>query len=728
MPLTSSDRDDASTDTRILTSLILELNIARRNYRSYPKGHPVINSSLHKVIGIYDRLMQFREEVVLGAAHDSLMVDGVMQDKSNPVYRDLARSLFEHGIAVLTLRPGLTVGELSKFTVILGLKRDELTAHGGIEKIWSAAAITSLMIQPVRYDMFTTSDGIDTGSSPAAEPAGLWERFSRAISRQQHLPAPSAADQDMDPVQMANIINRQFAENRSTAESVAGYAAAISGLMDSHDTSAPAAAGYDFQCRQLALFVSSLTPELRRQFLSSSFNAARNGDLNGIENIVSALPHEVIIDTLQDVSNNRLTVPPVVMGLLQRLGQNSAAPHHAVDDDPICHEELDELGSKMKTLFREQASEEFVPEVYQAKLDRLVTTGSIPSLATEDIGSLLATLAPKCIDIRISEILLQLVIADSDSSDTNILTENLNEMCSYFLETGDYDQLMKVIARSREERFPESVRESMRSYFSRREFMDEVLNGLHVWGKSRYEQIRMVIHEIGESFIEVLLDVLAEENNMSLRRFLMDRLLEFGPAARPAILARLSDGRWYVLRNLVIMLRSMNDPGILASLRRLIGHPNPRLRQEVLRTFLLYNDPAVEHQLLHDLDSSDREIQLAAVHLSEKSKSHPVFNKLMSIVTRSGFSAHELDLRVAAVHALAGIGRMEALPELIKLLGSKSLFHGKQLARLKTEIIHSLEHYPDRLSRPVLDKLAHGADEVARQAAEILRGMNARKP
>ncbi len=62
--------------------------------------------------------------------------------------------------------------------------------------------------------------------------------------------------------------------------------------------------------------------------------------------------------------------------------------------------------------------------------------------------------------------------------------------------------------------------------------MDEIVVGLTNWGKPKYEIITRLIRLIGPSFIEVLLDRLAIEENLSLRRFIMDRLLEFGTTAR----------------------------------------------------------------------------------------------------------------------------------------------------------------------------------------------------
>src|SRR5450631_3975931 len=101
-----------STDTGLLSRLLVELNIARRNFRSYPKDHPTIFVSFNKVIDIYNRLLNQEGSIVIGVARDALMVNDAVLDKNNLVFRDFAKVLFEHGIGALILRSGLSMEEL----------------------------------------------------------------------------------------------------------------------------------------------------------------------------------------------------------------------------------------------------------------------------------------------------------------------------------------------------------------------------------------------------------------------------------------------------------------------------------------------------------------------------------------------------------------------------------------------------------------------------------------
>jgi len=78
------------------------------------------------------------------------------------------------------------------------------------------------------------------------------------------------------------------------------------------------------------------------------------------------------------------------------------------------------------------------------------------------------------------------------------------------------------------------------------------------------------------------------------------------------------------------------------------------------------------------------------------------------------------------VQALAETGQPEIVPELAKLLNSRSLLAFKALNRLKTDIVRSLERYPLQTSVPLLEHLAKGSDELALLATEQLKTLRSK--
>lgn len=710
---------NGGADTFLLSSLLVDLNIARRNSRSYPHGHPVVASSLEKVLASYDLLLRECPEISIGVARDHLIVNDLPLEKTNPVFRDFARVLFDRGIAALVLRPGIGLGELKNFIHLLGLKREDIQQQGGIAKVWLELNLTTLSIRTIRYDLFSVTSLDATG---VVGGGNLWERFARSIVRDQEGGKP-APGEELEPELVAAILNGQL-QHRITPGESAECVDALARLMRRIASGPSDKDEKEQSLQKIGELVSRLNPELRRQFLESSFSGeGQEGDAE-VREVLSHLSVDAMVEILDDVNSRRTRIPPVVVGLLQRFsrqaGEGAPPQAGAAPEEPDTE--------KMRILFREHVTEEFTPEEYQLTLNRIVTGEPLPRFQGESsVDELLKTLDPHFVESGIGEIILQLMLAQDEGAD-EALVRNLEEMRDYFLETGEYGRLLHMFEQITGKDVPAAWGDVVRGLLSERTFFDEVMDGLVTWGKPKFDQIAAILRLGGAAAAEPLLDRLAAEESMSLRRFIIDRLIEIGPLAREAAIRRLNDSRWYVLRNLLIILRSMNDPALPDLLRPLLGHEDRRVRQEVVRILLHYREAGAEKQLLTDLEGGDSAAQLTAIGLAPSCPSPQVLERLVTLLNRPGFSAGDCELKSAVIRALGEIGRPEVLPALAKILGASSMLNARPLSRLKGELIASLASYPRQIVLPILQRLSAGRDEIGRQAAEVLRKVEVPAP
>ena len=697
------DMTRSPVDSQALANLILELNISRRNSRSYPKGHQVIDAALNKVLKSYAGLRETGEEIVIGVACNALLLGDAPLEKSNLIYRDFARVLYERGIGALVLRRGLDIKELRGFISILGAKREEIYAAGGIETVWEKSGISSIGIWPIRYDLFTATEQekVTRGAQDAAA-KGLWERFARGLVSGQ-LASDGIDESLLDPELLAEALNQHF----STL--------ADPGPAAGRETGVSAELAYG----KLAAFISKLSPGLRRQFLNSTFDIKKTKGESMAEGIIRQLSADVVIDTLADISQNQISVPPFVLGLLQQMSA-LGSPDQSQSASDMPDQELQE---KMRTIFKEHAMEEFIPDSYQSKLHKMMSADQVPLLGLEGVHDLMDTFEVASMESKTSDILLMLLgLGDATEGGDAALGRNLNDICTFFLQTGDYPQLTRVLRQLGADTIPEQVRLDLQHPFVRREFLEEVLDGLNVWGKGKFDEIGDLIWEIGVPFIEPLLDRLARAQSMSERRYLMDRLLEYGSVAGPAIIGRLSDERWFFLRNLIGMIRTMELASSLEGLRPLARHSDPRVSQEALRALLEFRDPEAESQMVRDLEGRNREAQLAAVRIAGKAGCAASLDHLHALLALPGLSAKEYELKGVVVQALGEIGNPQTLPELERQLSARNFLHPLLLARLKQDIVATLGRYPAAAAGPLLGRLAQGGGNLAQQAALLMRG------
>jgi len=725
---------------KAVAAVAIELSIARRNWIAYPPGHPVIETSLKKLLTACCNLLRQQSPVQIGVTRDGLLLGENFVEKGNIVCRTVATVFFERGAGTLLVRHEPAPEELRALLRLLTMKREEILGEGGIEALWKALAISFLEVHGIRYDRFSgTEESVISPGNPdggdTAEAGSTWERFVRLMMLgDAGFEGADTAD-DIRPEMLAAYLNDRFAQHMG-----AGGALSSSALRNSCDlmreilsdralqdtategqpvatderTGSPGSSGQ----AGLRSFIAALDPALRRHILDGFCETTDDADSGEAEEFFRCLGPEML-QSAYATAEEYSAAPPLLQSILRKL-----APH-MVDVYETATPQ-DEIRDKVRVLLQEHLQEAYIPDDYLQGLKDLLAENPLPQIENSRLEVLMSSVEPAAVEIHGSEIIMQLVVTDPDVENTQLLISNLADMCGQFLVLGDYGQVLKILRQAAASGVAPHVRMALRDAFSRREFLDEILSGLTVWGKPKYDQVTLLIRVIGKPFIEPLLDRLAEEDKMSLRRFMMDRLLAFGDAARPALVARLADRRWFVLRNIIIMLRTLAPGQEVEALRPLLKHANQKVRQEVVRSLLLAGDPIAQRQVLRDLDSSDRETQLAALHMAGRSCTTEMAWKLAKMLSAGGYTQPEYELKLACVQALAEIGKPEVLPELGKVLGARSLLAYKVLIRLKLDIVKSLERYPTDAALPLLEQLVTGRGELSDQAAESLKNLRSR--
>ena len=724
-----------SSLAKAVAAVASDLNIARRNRSAYPPSHPVVETALQKLLSSWHNLLLQQSTVLIGVTRDGLLLGEDFVEKGNVVCRSIAAAFFERGVGTLLTRQEPRREELLSLLRLLTMKREEILAEGGIEKLWETSGITFLEVRGIRYDRFSGTEetiiAADRQDRGAAEAESQWERFVRLMMQGEVGLCGTDAAGDVRPEVLAAVLNARFAQRMGTGsglssssirksfdvmrEMLTGTAVPEHQSDSSANPSIPPAS---VQQADLHAFIRALDPNLRRHILDGFCETGIDVDRTASEEFFRSLGAAVLQETYA-TAEEYSAAPLLLKGILHKLlphmtnAYETATPRDGIRD-------------KVRTLLQEHRQEAYIPDEYLVGLEDLLAGNPMPQIDEHELQGLLTSVEQAAIGIRSSEIIMQLVITDPDGENSGELIGNLADMCGYFLQVGDYGQVLKLLRQAADSRLVPHVRMALRDAFSRPEFLDEILSGLTVWGKPKYDQVTLLIRVIGRPFIDPLLDRLAVEENMSLRRFLMDRVLAFGDAARPALVARLADPRWYVLRNIIVMLRTLAPGQEADRLRPLLKNANQKVRHEVVISLLLAGDPLAQRQLLRDLDSGSRETQLAAIHLVGRAGTLEMARKLTDLLLLGGYLTDEYEFKAACVKGLAEIGRVEVLPELAKVLAARSLLANRNLNRLKVDIVRSLERYPAEAVLPLLVRLASGSDAMAVQAAETLKYVRSR--
>jgi hypothetical protein len=707
-----------SLDIGRIGAAVRELAAARRNVSSYPQGHPVVVQSCVRAAEMIGQVCADREAIRLGVSRETLVTDGGALITLVPAARNFVRTLAHHGVVLLTCRKGITADEVELFNQILTEKRTDIFAKGGIEQVVHDAGIRNLAVETIQYEVFQAAESVSQeglGQQIHCHRT-LWETFIfKFVQKQKDLDCSrNNLIGSITSVDLAGIVNSQ------SQEAIPLVASVLEELIRETGGLEQLSSEEQMSLTIIGEFIGTLKPELRDKFYDSVLQSCRQQD-SGFFKFLPYLPTSAAFELFNRLREGKIALPSHIMESMQHL-----VGALMKDTDQVSSARQWELSGpegELQVFFREEILDEFVPTDYLQTLKALVASQHFPEPSGEDLLELTATLADDQIESTVSKIILE-SLSLAAPGQLPALQRNLLDLCRYFLEVGDFRSLENMYARLYVMPFENdelaALKTEILGTFHSPEFIEEVLCGVENWGKDKFEEISNLVQGVGEPFVESLLDRLAKEESLTLRRYYLDQLMKMSDKIKDAVCARLGDSRWYFIRNLVGILEHSGDQSIVVHLRRVAAFPHPKVRQRVIEALLSFGDPEGDKLLMRDMQSRDPEARLSAIQQSGRSHSPEVFEALLAVLGRKGRSPADFLEKRAAIHALAEIGDCRVLPLLERILMTRHFLRLSHWKSLKKEIVSSLGKYDLSQALPLLRKIAvSGPRELASIAAQL---------
>ena len=194
-----------------------------------------------------------------------------------------------------------------------------------------------------------------------------------------------------------------------------------------------------------------------------------------------------------------------------------------------------------------------------------------------------------------------------------------------------------------------------------------------------------MVAKAGSRAAAPLLDVLAESESSQTRRYLVDRLTKFGPKISAEVVSRLSDERWFVIRNLLAIMSAWPRlaPGFdgVAFLK----HPDARVRREGMKVML--KDPEARARTLAQA-MGDADQRMIRSGLAAALEGCP--DALVPLVVTQAMSAPDSELRTLAIKVLAGNELPIARNALVNIVAPRRSFLRTKLPPKSPEMLAAI--------------------------------------
>lgn len=236
-------------------------------------------------------------------------------------------------------------------------------------------------------------------------------------------------------------------------------------------------------------------------------------------------------------------------------------------------------------------------------------------------------------------------------------------------------------------------------------------------GEGTRASVSEVLQAIGAEATATLLDLMADADTIKDRReyfTLLSRMRE----GTDAIVARLNDERWYVIRNVAELCGELRLRGAAPRLANHVEHPDARVRRAVAGALARSGSTQAAtplRQMLHDPEPT---VRLQAVQSLEGPTAKALSMTLAVLLDEESHPDVQRELHLA----LGRIGSTEALQALVRSSKPGRAFFGRKPTELRLAAVEGLALCGTPAAIDALRDLVDDRDTRVRDAARNVLG------
>lgn len=687
-------RDAARRAPAAVERFLKQLVVTDKAVALYPPFSTIPRENAGHAVALLRTLLQSRPDASFEVTKDGLVYQDALLFPGQPAYVAFARELYSMRLAEVRFHAGAGVSDVLGFLGLLRLTPQEVTDSGGFEAGLWERQVDSITVIEVAVHVF------DAAEIPSTEEASAEELDA---SRIQELLLGTFARRGRDHVVLERVLGDSRAIGVFLADALATgprRAAEVSGRLGSlaHAVEESAPERRPAMFRALAEAVLELEPELRREVLRTRILPSARTD-----EPVAQVVRQMSVDQVSAILVEGFSAGEVGKEGLARAVRNLAQIGVAPRD-----ELMNAVGASMR--------EQRVPQDELADVLQAITPSRL------EIRERPARSSERPVESIVRLVDLASGAGPAEAADDEELIALRDEAHRGFT---DGDVLVSLVTLVGLDARPEAfasvmsvVEDGMGVLFERGEFevaadITEALisaqsdAGLDVGQRGRIghalrvlatpDQMRLLNHAfrvyppgspehgaserllalLGGHVLEPMLEVLSREQDMAARKSMVDLMSTMAGAFIDELGGRVTDERWFFVRNVVCILGRTRRPSILPYLERTLRHHDARVRRETIRAAAGVPDRRAAEMLIAALADDDAQnVSIASRYLGLGGVRGAV-GALVEVARGEGPGNRDVGARVEAIEALGRIGDTAALGPLEALASRRAVLRGR---------------------------------------------------
>jgi hypothetical protein len=203
-------------------------------------------------------------------------------------------------------------------------------------------------------------------------------------------------------------------------------------------------------------------------------------------------------------------------------------------------------------------------------------------------------------------------------------------------------------------------------------------------------EIRQYLVYLGTQSLPQLIQMLGELNDRKQRRILCEILAEVGKQGIDTLAEALNDEKWHLVRNIVMILGMIKEPGSVKYLKKVLKHVDVRVRRETIRTLEGISSGETKDLFIAALEDSDSTVRMPALRALRRLKAPGLFEVLSRNISRDKLKNKTFAEKKELLETIAVVGGEKAFPLLSELFKKKGLIEKDDITEIRASAAYGL--------------------------------------
>jgi len=667
-----------------LIRALKQLATATKTISFYPAQHPTVSTALDKASVFLKEALTDHESLTVVVADAAFLIDRTVLEEGDRVLAGFASYLSRRSVSSLGFRSPVEPDDLKGLLEVIALDPGTLRGRGGPAKCLEERRLASITVMEFDAAEALRSARTGTNAEAGAEkpPSVSWsDLLARFLAGDgpsppggQHLIRRVAGDAKAAWDLMASLQKICAAAGPDRAGVLTGALKRIAAEVGSAEPEALTSLA-----QNLAAALMALDPQGRKEVLGANIPVPGT-DVDLGTAIRANIPEdnlgELIVSMVQSEGRVNARLGSVIRKVLIDRGvtdQQKTSVLEVIRSARAIDKPPADVWDSVEDLLKE-SQDDWISREYKGLLEMI--GASAPPLEEElkkelmTLPDVVEALTPEGVRRRTWLLFGDLVAVDHEPARQWVALDQIEKRAAeltpdWFAECVSVaEAVLAVLAAAPPPHVREAAQKAIRA----------TADGLVRCYRKSFHQLKPAHHAalaaafeaMGEHSVESLLLGLAEEEDWEIRKPFLGFISARQKGAVPALVKRLTDPSWYLVRNILLILGEIADPSTIGAIAPCLKHAEPRVRRDAAAALGKIGGPRAFALLRESLDDPEMyEVALRSLAAIDRRRTIGAFLEMTERVDLFGRGNQRLKEAIATLGALGG---NESVPRLRAIL------------------------------------------------------------